>query len=134
MRDNLRRHVESLEIPELALLCRCGCPGVTDDPPTICGCILAADHNVPADEWAQLLLICEPQEYGARPLPEEATGALPGVEKVQVLAQRAAARVSLWHPDDAHANDAPRLVRDASRGRSGAVNPLGLRIYRGGDA
>jgi hypothetical protein len=39
---------------------------------------------------------------GQVPLPPLATNALPGsVEKMAVLAQRAAMRVSLWHPDDA---------------------------------
>lgn len=38
----------------------------------------------------------------ARTLPPWSTGALPGTpEKIAVLAQRAALRQELWHPDDA---------------------------------
>ena len=53
--------------------------------------------------------------YGTTMLPPEPTRALPGTpEKVTVMAERAARRQSLFHPDDATLPDDARPVEEAA--------------------
>ena len=62
---------------------------------------LQAAIELPAQVWNLLVEILCPDTQEIPPLPPEPTQALPGtVEKIAVMAQRAAEGYHLYHPDD----------------------------------
>jgi hypothetical protein len=65
------------------------------------------------------------------PMACDVTTALPGPAKVAILAARAAAGVSLFHPDDANVFCESKDARDSNGSLSRAVNSAGCRRTTG---
>lgn len=99
--------IDALEIPDCD--CRparvpCGCGQPCDCPPHFQPCphVLSADHSLSLEEWAELLLALDPDNYTDPPPPPEAPAVCSTEAVVSVYRQRASGRVRfhLYRPDD----------------------------------
>ena len=91
------KFLRSLEISD-----DCDCPLFDEDgePLPPCPHVLAADHNRPLRQWADLLAQVNPDEYADPPPPYQPAFGTLTEEKIAVYRQRYELGVGLWHSGD----------------------------------
>ncbi len=120
--------------------CRC-CD--SSDPQVIlahgpCRHVLAADHGMSLDDWAELQRLTDPVGYDEPPDPPEPKQAVSRKARVELMRQRAQhldedgkpAPYGLRHPEDVDAEKLDALSLGSSRCRNGPAVFGALRLSR----
>ena len=82
-----------------------------------CDHVLDADHPIPIEHWAQLLLAYDYEGYTDRPLDATPRRAVTSDARVALYVDRARRGVEIFHPGDRHANHIDAVSVQAGKGK-----------------
>jgi hypothetical protein len=81
-----------------------------------CKHVLEADHNLPLQDWLELLLLYDRAGHAEPPLPRPA-GALSREGRLALMEERAAAGLAIFSPRDVRAGEDEQVSVQALKGR-----------------